>query len=72
MRDYVRGMKDVPELLDMLAAPKSETTDADKIVFEEVKKTTLRYDNPLIFVIASITSTYRQRREERNPDSRQS
>lgn len=29
-------MKDVPELLDMLAAPKSETTEADKIVFEEV------------------------------------
>ncbi|CDH60378.1 exosome complex exonuclease rrp44 isoform 1 [Lichtheimia corymbifera JMRC:FSU:9682] len=35
VRDYVRGMKDVPELLDMLAAPKSETTETDKIVFEE-------------------------------------
>ena len=30
-------MKDVPELLDMLAAPKDNSADKDKIVYEEVR-----------------------------------
>ncbi|KAL1928856.1 hypothetical protein VTP01DRAFT_2642 [Rhizomucor pusillus] len=35
IRDYVEGIKDVPELLDMLAAPKDINTDKDKIVYDE-------------------------------------
>ncbi|KAI9322216.1 exosome complex exonuclease RRP44 [Dichotomocladium elegans] len=35
VRQYVEGRKDVPELLDMLAAPKSVADDADKIVYDE-------------------------------------
>lgn len=36
VRDYVEGIKDVPELLDMLAAPKDINADKDKIVYDEV------------------------------------
>jgi exosome complex exonuclease DIS3/RRP44 len=32
--DYVESIKDVPELLDMLSAPKAAA--GDKIVYEEV------------------------------------
>ncbi|KAI7855492.1 exosome complex exonuclease RRP44-like protein [Circinella umbellata] len=37
VRNYVEGMKDVPELLDMLAAPKDNSAEKDKIVYEEHK-----------------------------------
>lgn len=36
VRDYVEGIKDVPELLDMLAAPKDVDADKDKIIYDEV------------------------------------
>ncbi|KAI8146735.1 exosome complex exonuclease RRP44-like protein [Fennellomyces sp. T-0311] len=35
VRQYVEGMKDVPELLDTLAAPKDNSNEKDKIVYDE-------------------------------------
>ena len=45
VRNYVEGMKDVPELLDMLAAPKDNSADKDKIVYEEVSH---NFENSII------------------------
>jgi exosome complex exonuclease DIS3/RRP44 len=42
VKDYVEGIKDVPELLDIVVAPKDNDANKNEIIYEEVRISSTR------------------------------
>lgn len=46
VKDYVEGIKDVPELLDIVVAPKDSAANKNEIIYEEVRNIAFYLTSP--------------------------